>query len=115
MCHKVWNPNPRTTEENLALLADRVETPQDAAALEVLTELAQMERLGAAWRGEPDPEPFALIAEVHDVAVTEPDATLTLGWTDQSFTRPVSRRERALRAHAATEAARLQGGADTLV
>jgi len=93
MC-RIWNPNPRTVEENLALLADRVETPQDAAVLEELTLMVEEYRV--------------------DVA-PEPDATLTLGWTDQSFTRPVSRRERALRAHAATEAARLQGGADTLV
>lgn len=50
MCHKVWNPNPRTTAENLALLEGRVASPLDRAALDVLTEMAAAERARFAGR-----------------------------------------------------------------
>jgi hypothetical protein len=42
MC-RIWNPNPRTVEENLALHPHRVASPLDRAALDVLTERAAYE------------------------------------------------------------------------
>ena len=115
MCHKVWNPNRRTAAESLAILEQRATSTLDLAVLDALTERARVEGLipepdadvihadGAVCYGDAccgDPEPFELIAEVHDTRTVEPDATLTFEWSDQSFTRPVSRRERAMRMHA---------------
>jgi len=44
MC-RIWNPNPRTVAENLALLEERVASPLDRAMLDALTERAEDEGL----------------------------------------------------------------------
>lgn len=55
----------------------------------------------------PTDAPFELLAETFaQDTPREPEPTLTLDYTDRSFTRPTSRRERTLRAHAATLATR---------